>query len=243
MLWPDVIALKEFYASALGQIACLSLRRRISALWGQAKGDSVVGLGFATPYLASFVGEAQSIFACMPAPQGVIHWPPNARNLSLMTDEAELPFADNSINRVLVVHALENSEQVRPMLSEIWRVLSPAGRLLVVVPNRRGIWARAPGSPFAYGQPFSAWQFRQLLSEQSFTPLHTTAALFFPPSTRRYILRAARFLEVVGSRFFAAFGGVLIVEAEKQIYAPAAQKARVRARKVYVPSTVQPAGV
>lgn len=242
MFWPDVIALKEFYTSPLGQVACQAVSRSIRKFWPSVKGESILGLGFATPYLQSFTEEAQKVFACMPAAQGVIHWPPQARNLSLLSDEAELPFADNSMSRVLMAHALENSERARQMLSEVWRIISPAGRLLVVVPNRRGIWARSPKSPFAYGQPFSSWQLRHLLSEHSFTPLASYSALFFPPSSRQFILRSSRIFEGAGSQFFPGFGGVLLLEAEKQIYAPAAQKARMRGRTAYVP-IVQPAGM
>jgi SAM-dependent methyltransferase len=242
VFWPDVIALKEFYATPLGRVASSAVNRSIRRLWADAKGETLLGIGFAPPYLTSFAGEAQSIFACMPAAQGVVHWPPGARNLSLLSDEADLPFPDNSIGRILVIHALENSEQVRQMMSEIWRVLSPAGRVIVVAPNRRGIWARSPGSPFAFGQPYTSSHLKRLFSEHSFTPLHSSAALFFPPSTRRYVLRSARFWESTGFHFFSGFGGVLLMEAEKQIYAPLMQKARSRGRKVSV-SMAQPAGI
>jgi len=242
MFWPDVIALKEFYGSPLGQVACLAVRRRIRRYWPAIKGDTLLGLGFATPYLLPFLEEAQSVFACMPAMQGVVHWPQNAKNLSLLSDEAELPFADNSINRILIVHALENSESARRMMSEVWRVLSPAGRLIVIVPNRRGIWARSPQSPFAYGQPFTHWQLRQLLSEHSFTPLAGSAALFFPPRNARTMLRASSFLETAGGCLFKSFGGVLLMEAEKQIYAPIVQKSW-RSRKAFAPIAAQPASI
>lgn len=242
MFWPDVIALKEFYATPLGRVASLALGRRIRKFWPELKGESVLGLGFTTPYLSGMLSQAQSVFACMPAAQGVVHWPQGERNLCLLSDEAELPFPDNSISRVLIMHAVENSEQVRPMMAEIWRVLSPAGRVIVAVPNRRGIWARSPKSPFAYGQPYTSNQLRQLFSEHSFTPLHSAAALFFPPSLRRYVLRSARFWEGAGAQFFPGFGGVLLMEAEKQIYAPLMQKVRSRSRKTYTP-LAQPAGI
>lgn len=241
MFWPDVVALKEFYASPLGQLAGNAVRQQIEKYWPETKDEVLLGLGFATPYLASYLKQSQRVLACMPAQQGVIHWPPHARNLTLLADEAEIPLPDNSIHRVLVVHAMENSEHVRPMLAEIWRVLAPGGRMLVVAPNRRGIWARAPGSPFAYGQPFSAGQLKDLVSDHSFTPLRFASALFFPPSSRSYILRSAKFIEKVGSRFFPAFGGLLLMEAEKRIYAPVAQKASRRVRRSYIPSA-QPAG-
>lgn len=236
MFWPDVVALKEFYASALGQFVCNAVWRQVHSYWPETKDEVLLGIGFTTPYFSGYIEQSQRIIACMPAQQGVIHWPPQARNLTLLSDEAELPLPDNSVHRVLVVHAIENSEHVRGMLSEIWRVLAPGGRLLVVAPNRRGIWARAPGSPFAFGQPYTLHQLRDILSEHSFTPLKHAHALFFPPSGRRYVLRMARFIESVGRRFFPAFGGLLLLEAEKRIYAPITQKAYRATRKVYVPS-------
>ncbi len=236
MLWPDVVALKEFYSSPLGQFVCNAVWRQVHDYWPETRDEVLLGIGFTTPYLVGYIGQSQRVIACMPAQQGVIHWPPQARNLTMLSDEAELPLPDNSVHRVLVVHAIENSEHVRGMLSEIWRVLAPGGRVLVVAPNRRGIWARAPRSPFAYGLPYTLHQLREVLSEHSFTPLKHTNALFFPPSGRRYILRAAKFMESVGRRFFPAIGGLLVLEAEKRIYAPIAQKASRSVRRIYIPA-------
>ncbi len=240
MFWPDVIALKEFYNSPLGRIACRHIGGNIKNFWGDIKDCNVLGIGFATPYLIPFLNANPHIFACMPAAQGVIHWPAEAMNLSLLSDESELPFRDNSIQRVLLVHALENTENARKMMAEIWRVLAPTGKLLAIVPNRRGIWARSPRSPFAHGQPFTYWQLRQLFAKNSFTPVGSCYALFYPPSAGKYILRAAHFLEEAGKRFFPGFGGIILMEAEKQIYAPILQKARSYSNVNYIP-LVQPA--
>jgi SAM-dependent methyltransferase len=217
-------------------MAAESVRRNIRQYWPEAKDEVLLGIGFTIPYLQTYLEEADRLLTCMPALQGVIHWPPQARNLTMLADEAELPLPENSVHRVLVVHAIENSEHVRGMLSEIWRVLMPGGKLIVVVPNRRGIWARAPKSPFAHGQPYTLNQLRELLSEHSFTPLRHVPALFFPPSERGYVIKTARFLESAGKQFFSAFGGVLQVEAEKRIYAPITQKAHRSIRRIYVPS-------
>lgn len=237
MFWPDVIALKEFYNSPLGRITQRNVGKCIRDFWPEIKNDNTLGIGFTTPYLLPYVEENRRVFACMPAAQGVIHWPLQSLNLSLLADEGELPFPDNSMQHVLVVHALENSENTRQMMAEVWRVLAPGGRLLAVVPNRRGIWARAPQSPFAHGQPFTHWQLRQLLAKHSFTPTGIGSALFFPPSGRKYILRFSGLMERIGKGFFSGFGGVILIEAEKQIYAPALaqQKARSQAKMTYVP--------
>jgi len=238
MFWPDVIDLKQFYSSILGQVACQSIRRSIREIWPAAKGDVMLGIGFTTPYLLPFLEEAERTIACMPAQQGVIHWPNEKPNLTFLADEGDLPFVDNSVNRVLLVHGLENSEQVRRMMQEIWRVLTPTGRVLVVVPSRRGIWARSPKSPFANGQPYTIFQLRNLLFENSLTPLQQRKALFFLPTRWKFLLRYSQFMDSIGRKLFRMFGGVIVMEAEKQIYAPtkhANAHARSR-RQVFAPA-------
>jgi SAM-dependent methyltransferase len=224
MFWPDVIELKSFYASAVGQVACQILRRRIHTIWQEAKGETLLGVGYALPYLYAFLEKSDVVIACMPAGQGIVHWPVGADNQAVLVDEGELPFSTGTVNRLFLIHALEHSEQVRQMLQEAHRVLTPSGRLCVIVPNRHGIWARSPASPFAQGQSFSIGQLRRILLEAQFTTLQMQTALFFPPVEWRFILRSARVIESIASRFCAGFGGVIIAEAEKQIYAPISGK-------------------
>lgn len=220
MFWPDVIELKSFYASATGQVACQAIRRSIRALWPEARGETVLGVGYATPYLLPFLDKSDLVVACMPAGQGVVHWPQGRQNLSIVMDEGELPFPSGTVNRLLLVHALEHTEHTRKLLAEAHRVLTPSGRLMVVVPNRRGIWARSPASPFAQGQPFSMGQLKRLLGECRFTLLNTRQTLYFPPVKWRFVLRSSHVINILGMSFFPAFGGVILAEAEKQIFAP-----------------------
>ncbi len=220
MFWPDVIELKSFYSSLTGQVACLAIRRRIRAFWPEMKSETVLGVGYALPYLQPMLEQGDLVIAAMPAGQGVVHWPTHKPNASMLIDEADLPLPSTTVNRVLVVHALEHTEQARAMLREIHRVLTPSGRILLVVPNRRGIWARSPASPFAHGQTFTLHQLKRLLGESQFTPLQSRPALFFPPIRRKFLIRSAWLIDLLGEAFFPAFGGVIVMEAEKQIYAP-----------------------
>src|SRR6185437_7240581 len=147
-------------------------------------GMRVLGLGYATPYLRPFVGEAERVFALMPAGQGVLPWPEQESNLVALTDESELPLQDYSIDRVLLTHGLEFSERSRALLTEVWRVLAGGGRLLVLVPNRRGLWSVNSSTPFGQGNPYSSNQLARLLRVSQFTTAPTEAALFVPPATR-----------------------------------------------------------
>jgi SAM-dependent methyltransferase len=174
--------------------------------------------------------------ALMPAALGVLGWPSEGPNRVTLADEGELPFADYSIDRVLIVHAVETSEQIRPMLKEIWRVLAGGGRLLIVVPNRRGIWARLDRTPFGSGRPYTMSQLSQLLRDELFTPIGSDTALFIPPLRKRMILRSAPAWERIGKRWFPTFAGVVLIEATKQIYAKPAVARMPRRRLIYTPA-------
>ena len=234
----DVVDLRDFYASDIGQVSRRMIRKRLRKLWPDVKGMRVMGLGYATPYLGLFRHEAERTLAFMPSLQGVLHWPLNGDdkngNLTALIDSAEIPLPDNSIDRLLVVHALEFSDQLGPMMREIWRVLDSGGKLMIVVPNRSGLWARFEHTPFGHGHPYSTRQLSKLVRDTLFTPTHKTGALFVPPAHSRLLRGWAPAWEKIGLRWFSTFSGVLMMEATKQIYAtPPALK--VERKRLYIP--------
>jgi SAM-dependent methyltransferase len=235
-MWSDAIDLRDFYRTSLGQMARRVIRRRIREIWPNTTDMQILGLGYASPYLLPFRDASERVISTMPAGQGVLHWPTDGPNLVTLADEAELPFADTSFDRVLLVHAIESAEQLRPMLREIWRVMQDGGRLLIVVPNRRGIWARLDRTPFGNGRPYTLPQITRLVRDNLFTPVSTSHGLFMPPSRRRMLVSSAPAWENIGRRWFPHFGGVIFVEATKQIYAATPVSVRKRrGRRVYLP--------
>ena len=231
----DVIDLRDFYATGLGRLARRLLRRRLHTLWPDVRGDRVLGLGYATPFLNAFKGEAERTVALMPAEQGVMHWPRGVPGLTALSDETELPFPDLFFDRVLIVHALEFSRDVRPALREVWRVLSERGRVAVVVPNRRGLWARFEGTPFGHGHPYTPRQIQALLRDAMFAPLGTSGALYAPPS--RLVAGIAPAWERLGERWMAAVAGAVVVEAAKQIYGAEPVASRRARRRALAPAS------
>ena len=225
----DAAELRDFYARPLGTTVRRLLGHRIRARWNGMSGQIVVGLGFATPYLGSYRDEATSLGAFMPAAQGALVWPRSGPTRSVLVDEAALPLADNTVDRVLAVHFLEAAEPARPVLREIWRVLGPEGRLLLIVPNRRGVWARTDHTPFGHGRPYSRGQLETLLVEAMFRPLDWSYALHMPPIERGMVLRSAVAFERFGARVWPGVGGVMMVEARKELVAPTGKRQRVRA--------------
>lgn len=217
--------LREFYSSILGRVALRMLRPRLRALWPDVHGQRILGVGYATPFLRPFAAEAERVAALMPARQGAVFWSSYegatgaGHGQVCLCEEDNWPIETSSVDRVMVVHGVPGAENLDAVLRESWRVLTGQGRLLLIVPNRAGVWARFDHTPFGQGTPFSLGQIRQHLRDYLFVPEKVDRALFMPPSTSRLVLTAAPLAEKLGRTLFNAFGGVNIIDASKQVYA------------------------
>ena len=216
----DVHELRTFYASPLGETARRLIGRVLRARWETCAGLSLMGLGFCSPYLDPFRDEAQRVLALAPAAQGVAPWPAAGGQASALVVGDMLPLPDGCIDRALVAHSLETAEHPSAVLEEVWRVLAPEGRAIVVTPSRRGVWARVDGTPFGQGQPFSRGQLRDLVRDASLSAVYWGEALYAPPFRRRVFVNWSPAIEQVGASIGFPFAGVHIVEALKQVYRP-----------------------
>ena len=171
----------------------------------------------------------------MPAQVGVVAWPA-ARPLTVLGEEAALPFADAMFDRILVVHGLEGADAGRVLLRQLWRVLAPEGRLLVVAPNRASLWAQMEASPFACGRPFHRGELDTLLRDTLFEPLLWDRALYLPPFAGRKLARMSEGWERLGRRFLPGVAGVHLVEAGKTLYGLAKPRQLKRAESTLAPA-------
>jgi SAM-dependent methyltransferase len=214
----EVHGLAAFYGSRGGEAAGRLVAARMATLWPRLPGQAVLGLGWAAPYLGLWP-EAQRRIALVPSQlagaQGLGE--PQA-GATLLADEEHLPFADSSFDRVLLVHGLEAAENARRLLREVWRVLRDDGRVMLVVPNRVGMWAHLDRTPFGHGQPYSRGQIERLLARHLFRAERREAALFVPPYGLRLLRSAAPVLERCGRAVCPRLAGVFIMEAEKDLF-------------------------
>ena len=211
----EVHGLENFYATPTGLVAARLLRDRLRALWPHLPGQAVLGLGYASPFLRLWRAEAARCVALVPPHLPRWRWPRAAASRTAVGEEDALPFPDRSFDRILLVHGLENAENARRLLREVWRVLTDDGRLLVVAPNRLGLWAHLEHTPFGHGQPYSPGQLERLLRRQMFQVERRGAALFVPPFRLRLLLRGAGGWEKVGPALYPRFAGATLVEARK----------------------------
>lgn len=229
----DVLDLRNFYyRTKLGRAAQKAIRDHVIRCWPEAKGQMVVGFGFAVPLLRPFLPEARRVIGLMPAAQGVMAWPPSMANVSVLTEETAWPIATGAVDKLVVMHGLETSENPKALLEECHRVLGPGGKALFIVPNRAGLWARSDQTPFGFGRPYSLGQLEAQLRASGFMPDGHSVTLFRPPSHRRFWLRFGPVVERIGrnvSRRYA--GGVLILEASKQTFMPRGNPVRDELRR------------
>jgi len=231
----DIVDLREFYLSSLGRTARRLLRTRLRSLWQNVRGEQILALGYVTPILRPLFEQAGVTIAGMPAAQGVAYWPREGPNVSCLIDIDNLPFADEAFDRVILMHALEGVAEPHNLLRELRRVLKGNGRILMIVPNRRGLWAHSDRTPFGSGQPYSASQIRSALKDHGLLIDRIWGALYVPPTSTRLILSLAEHFEKWGERLFPGFAGIWMIEAGKQLYAPLLTKARTTQHRLVLP--------
>ena len=235
----DIVNLRQFYSSQLGRRVKARLCRVTLAHWPNHSGDIILGIGYTLPLLRVIERTGPGItMALMPAVQGAIYWPVHSENRAILADEMRPPFAPGSISRIVMLHTLEHIAKPDELLRILWQLLVPGGQLLLMVPNRRSLWARMGATPFATGTPYSITNLKSLLADANYTLREVSTALFLPPSTHPIWLRLSGLCEVVGRFLFPHRGGVLVVEAEKQIYAGVGE--RVQAPKASLWSAATP---
>src|ERR1019366_1924720 len=219
-----VLELRDFYASRLGQATRRVVGRKLVEAWGDAGALDVMGLGYATPYLEMFRGPARRTVAAMPAQQGVEVWPATGAVLACLAEEGALPFPNALFDRILVIHALEEAENPLELMREVWRVLAPAGRVIVAAANR-------------HGAPFTRGQLEKLVRDAQLEPVAWSRALFAPPL--QWTAGWADGFEQAGQRLWPAFSGLIMLEAVIQTFAVKPKGRRAPAR-VFVPGVLAP---
>lgn len=231
----DVRRLIDFYRSPLGKIARALVREEVMRLSGSVKGQRVLGLGFATPYLRFTLQSAERVLAFMPARQGASAWPREGPSHTALCDPLDMPLNDAAVDLIVAVHAFEHVADAEELMRELWRVAAPNARLIVVVPRRRGLWAQADNTPFGDGNPYSRTQLERLLKDHSFVPEQWREALYLPPSQSSLVLKSTRLFERIGRTVLPMFSGVMVVSAKKALF-PAVPRRKRLERYVRVPS-------
>jgi len=224
----NVDNLAQFYASKRGVAAQAMVLRRLHALWPHLEGHDVLGFGYCRPFLFEYEKSAHSIVYGLPDGQGASCHKTRRGNSAVVVPDPYLPFPPAHFDRVLVAHGFEESSDLNTLLAELWRVMKPEGRIVVIAAARAGLWSRSDKTPFGSGRPFSRRQLSLALKQEQFVPVVGSGALYSPPYNAACGPKTSSAMEKFGETVWPGFSGLVLVEAVKRLYAGHDAKTRKR---------------
>ena len=235
----NLASLNVFYHSRIGKSARHIIGMHVRKLVGAQKGLTILGAGYVNPYLRRFFLNSDTIVSITPPYVGATRWPRLADNHCVCADEDHFPLQNNSIDVAILIHALEFAESPWAMLAEVNRVLPEGGRVLVVVANRGGMWAKKSSVAFGQGLPYTKGQLHTLMTSAGFVRIGIKYALFFPPFKIFSNAKTSIFLERWAGWFIRENSGVIIGEYEKQCLKPVSTKKEInfKVKKRFAEST------
>ncbi|MHB9878050.1 class I SAM-dependent methyltransferase [Pacificimonas sp. ICDLI1SI03] len=216
--------LRSFYSTREGRRTARLIARIVAPAVIDGPERRFLALGYPAPLLTGLDPKRFERLALLwPKEQGGRCWPQRGnKNCAVTGDLAELPFSGALFDQALIVHALEHG-QPDQILEELHRVLAPAGELILIVPNRAGLWTHFERTPFGLGHPYGRGELTRLLARQGFVPKSWKTALVAPPIT------GLRWLDAPLTRAVPKLGGVHFVLARKSdgpIAVPVSQRRR-----------------
>ena len=212
----------DFYSTARGAMVAAHLGKDIQALWSNnnqnnTRQSGVTRLAVGVPFALVPADSLPAVL--MPDILGGVSWPADGPVRTAVIESSLWPIAAESIDKILMVHALEYVPDPLAFLGEVSRVLTGEGRLILAVAHRRGLWARAEHSPFGHGTPYSRGQLNRLLHAAGLEPIRFKRGLALPPFADKLPTGMARHVTRFGSPVLHLLGGVLLIEAQKRRFA------------------------
>jgi SAM-dependent methyltransferase len=149
---------------------------------------------------------------------------------ALMTDFAALPFAEASLDLVLLPHALELSPDPHATLREVERVLVPEGRVVICGFNPASLWGMRQRRARLYrrlgfgelylpdaGEFIGFWRLRDWLKLLSFEVESVRFGCYKPSVGSEAWLNRFDWMDRAGGRWWPIFGGVYFLVAAKRV--------------------------
>lgn len=147
------------------------------------------------------------------------------RSVLRLTAFEELPFAENSVDLLVLPHVLERSVDAHQVLREVARVLRPEGRVIVTGINPISLWGARDMvcAPFSNsllpGQRhwISMHRLRDWLGLLSFEPDRARYGCYRLPARSQRTLDRLAILERLGDRWWPICGSVYLLSAVKRV--------------------------
>jgi ubiquinone/menaquinone biosynthesis C-methylase UbiE len=131
----------------------------------------------------------------------------------------ELPLLADSIDFVVVYHALDFAVQTKMILKELWRILAPEGKLIIIGYNPKALF----GLPEPIQERFNTAQnqpihaISSLVKQQGFTQENYKTFYFQPPIKNKKLLNKLSVFEMIGKFCWPYWGMVYLLIANKPL--------------------------
>ena len=147
--------------------------------------------------------------------------------IAVVHDPAEMPFASQSLDLIVLPHVLEFSSEPHQVLREVERVLIPEGRMIICGFNPASLWGvrhlsgRLSGAPFLPldGELISVPRLKDWLKLLNLEVSEGHFGCYAPPCRTDAWLRRFGVIERAGARWWPYLGAVYMVQAIKRVKA------------------------
>lgn len=182
----------DFFKSPLGKAIYWAEERRIMRMLDLKPGLTVLDAGCGTGvFTASLVRAGLNVTGIDESEKmlEVVKLKPSLTNAKFIKCNLEnLPFEDNSYDRVLCTFVLEFIKDPNPIMNELFRVLKPGGILVIATLNSKGPFAKIRKNRGIFANAFFRDQY-ELLKVADIKGIATTCVHFGPNTKAMFTLR------------------------------------------------------
>ena len=199
--------LGTFYASAPGRLLLRRLFFLTNACWPSLENKRLLTVGYATPFIRFFQEKRPSSLTEVEVDSD------GEKTLALKTTETAFPFRDKTFDAVFVINTLEKSAFPDVLFSELRRILSDDGSLLLICAGRQTPWSCLKNAPVVAGTAYTGKQIRRLTQKNVMTVTRRKQTLFFPKAAYDFSPLAEKTDEMMADfPFGGAFSATLAVK-------------------------------
>ena len=201
----------EWFASPLGRYLLECEHRYFDHAVADVFGFNALQLGLPG---YDFLRASRIPLKCVIAPSGPV---------ALRADFRDLPIASNSIDLLLLPHALEFSEHPHQILREVQRVLMPEGHAVIACFNPWSLWglrrlfSRARDAYPWRGRFINLPRLKDWLALLELEIVAGRMGCYLPPCAQDKWLEHFRLMEAAGDRWWPIAGGVYFLHVVKRV--------------------------
>ena len=216
-----IIALDQWLDSAAGKYVRRWEQRALDTLTADIFGFNAMQIGL--PQINTLQASRMSNRWVADTQISLIS--PTRQPVAVAHDLADMPFASQSLDLVVLPHVLEFSREPHQVLREVERVLIPEGRLIICGFNPASLWGvrqltgRVSGAPYLPldGEFISMPRLKDWLKLMNMEVSHGHFSCYAPPCRSEKWLNRFAVIEKAGARWWPFLGAVYVVQAIKRV--------------------------